>query len=79
MKPDEARRRIAKKAQAYANIFAGTDGQLVLDDLNHLFGMTTLKRDREGRIDPNASIAAAGCREVLMHIEQMRNYNATTE
>ena len=38
--------------------------------MNAVFNGTTLKKV-EGVIDPNASIAAAGCREVLLYIKMM--------
>jgi hypothetical protein len=79
MKHDEAKRRMAKKAHAYARLFNSEDGRIVLDDLNHLFGATSLKRGPDGHIDVHATIANAGCREVLLYMEQMRNYNATAE
>jgi hypothetical protein len=62
---------------AYQRLFNSPDAQLVMADLYLQFNGTTLKHvDRV--IDPNASIAAAGCREVLLYIElMMRERNAT--
>lgn len=39
-------------------------------DLEDRFNRTTLKK-QGGVIDPYASIAAAGCREVLLYIDHM--------
>ena len=55
----------------YDRVFASPDGQLIMADLEARFGGTTLKKV-EKVIDPHASIAAAGCREVLLYIQQMR-------
>ena len=76
MKREEAKQMVARKARAYHEVFNGPNAETVLKDLNRLFGQTTLKKEN-GVIDPYASIAAAGCREVLLYIEQMRNYDAT--
>jgi len=54
-----------KTKKAYAELFKGPMAEIVLKDLNQRFNQTTLKRTN-GVIDPNASIAAAGCREVLL-------------
>jgi hypothetical protein len=67
----EARRKLAGTSGCYDRTFAGDDGQKVLADLHLRFGGTTLRRNN-GVIDPNDSIAAAGCREVLLYIDNMR-------
>ncbi len=65
--------------RAYRNLFLSPDAQLVMADLYQKFNGTTLKHS-EGVIDPYASIAASGCREVLLYIElMMREQDATTE
>jgi hypothetical protein len=58
----------------YDRVFKSPDGKKVLEDLEFRFNGTTLKKV-DGLIDPNASIAAGGCREVLLYIAQMRKYN----
>ena len=54
----------------YHRLFTSPQAEKVLADLNEKFNGTTLKKV-DGVIDPNASIAAAGCREVLLYIDQM--------
>jgi hypothetical protein len=58
----------------YDRVFKSPDGKKVLEDLELRFNGTALKKV-DGLIDPNASIAMAGCREVLLYIAQMRKYN----
>jgi hypothetical protein len=65
---------VRRKIQAYQRLFASPDAELVLEDLYQKFNGTTLKH-KEGIIDVNASIAAAGCREVLLYIEQLMRVN----
>jgi hypothetical protein len=60
----------ARRAAMYHHVFTSPDGQKVLDDLQRQFGGTTLRK-HEGVIDPNASLAAAGCREVVLYIQLM--------
>ena len=56
----------------YARWVESPDAKPCLDDLNTRFNGTTLKKSKvDGKIDPNASIAAAGGREVLLYIDQM--------
>ena len=57
----------------YDRFWNSPDGQIVWADLIALFNNTTLRKGKDGNIDPNASIAAAGSREVLLYIEGMRN------
>ena len=72
----EAQRLTAERRRAYVNLFYSPNGKVVLEDLDKQFNRTTLRKV-DGVIDPNASIAAAGCREVLLYIdEMMRNNNA---
>ena len=72
----EAQRLTAERRRAYVNLFDSPNGKVVLEDLDKQFNRTTLRKV-DGVIDPNASIAAAGCREVLLYIdEMMRNNNA---
>lgn len=66
----KARDIIKRKYASYKNLFATPDGKAVLEDLERQFGGTTLRKNN-GVIDPNASIAAAGCREVLLYIENI--------
>lgn len=63
--------KVSKLGGAYDRVFASPDGQAVLQDLEFHFNGTTLRKVN-GKIDPHASIAAGGCREVLLHIENMR-------
>jgi hypothetical protein len=71
---EKARAKLAKRTAAYSKVFASPDGQEILKDLEFRFNGTTLKK-KDGLIDPHASIAAAGCREVLLYIDQMRKQN----
>ena len=72
----EAQRLTAERRRAYINLFDSPNGKVVLEDLDKQFNRTTLRKV-DGVIDPIASIAAAGCREVLLYIdEMMRNNNA---
>ena len=65
--------------RAYFNLFNTPDAKLVLDDLDVRFNRSTLRRVNK-LIDPNASLAAAGAREVLLYIDlMMRDKNATSE
>lgn len=75
---NELKRRGAQNAAMYERVFSSPDGKKVLDDLCVRFNGTTLKKN-EGVIDPHASIAAAGCREVLLYIDLMRKHHATAE
>jgi hypothetical protein len=64
----------AKVSQTFERVFSSPDGKTILEELEFRFNGTTLKK-HNGLIDPNASIAAAGCREVLLYINQMRKQN----
>jgi hypothetical protein len=66
---------ISEIKRLYTRVFNSPDGEALLDDLEMRFGGTTLKKVN-GTIDPNASIAAAGCREVLIYINLMRKEHA---
>jgi hypothetical protein len=61
---------LRKKLLAYKEVFSTPNGQIVLEDLKSQFDGTTLQK-KDGVIDVHASIAAAGCREVVLYIEQM--------
>ena len=64
--------------RAYFNLFSSPDAEKILDDLDHRFNGTTI-RNVDKVMDVNASIAAAGAREVLLYIDfMMRNEDATT-
>ncbi|GAG20359.1 unnamed protein product [marine sediment metagenome] len=65
---------IRNKIQAYQRCFTQPDGEFVMEDLYQKFNGTTLKH-KDGVIDPYASIAAGGCREVLLYIEQLMRVN----
>lgn len=67
-----------KRAAAYHSVFSGPNAKVVLEDLNRQFNGTTLKKVNDV-IDPNASIAAAGCREVLLYIDNMVTKHASAE
>jgi len=60
--------------RTYERLFNSPDGKVVLEDLEFRFNGTTLK-SHDGVIDPYRSIAAGGCREVLLYISQMRKHN----
>ena len=66
-------KQINELGRAFERLFSSPDGIAVLEDLDYRFNGTTLKK-RDGLIDPNATIAAAGCREVLLYIQQMRKH-----
>ena len=73
-KLDQARSKHLEIAGTFDRVFSSPDGEAILKDLEFRFNGTTLKK-HEGLIDPHASIAASGCREVLLYIAQMRKYN----
>jgi hypothetical protein len=76
---EEVRKQQTVLRAAYQRLFNSPDAELVMKDLYQRFNGTTLKH-HERVIDPYASIAAAGCREVLLYIElMMRDKNATTK
>lgn len=77
MTPDEVRKRLLKRAAAFERVFASPDGQEVLAELNLKFNGNTLKATKEGLLDVNASISAAGSRQVLLYIQDMRTLHAT--
>jgi hypothetical protein len=63
---------------AYQRMFNSPNAELPMKDLYKQFNGTTLKH-HEGLIDPYASVAAGGCREVLLYIELMtRERNAAS-
>jgi len=66
-------KQINELGRAFERLFSSPDGIAVLEDLEYRFNGTTLKK-KEGVIDPYASIAQAGCREVLLYIQQMRKH-----
>lgn len=77
----EARVRLDRKRAAYHALFSTPNGKVVLEDLRAAFGQSTLKKGTDG-LDPYASIASAGSREVVLYIEFMMkesDSNATTE
>ena len=78
MNPSKAKKEMQRKGAAYERLFTTPDGEFVLADLKREFDASALKKNREGMIDPHASIAAAGSREVLLHIDMMRKKNAIT-
>ena len=73
-----AMQEIAEKATLYRRVFDSPEGQKVLADLEAMFNGTTLKKAPDKTIDLNASLAAAGCREVVLYIHYWRDRNATT-
>jgi hypothetical protein len=76
---EEVRKGQLSLRSAYQRMFNSPDAEPVMADLYKHFNGTTLKH-KDGVIDPNASIAAAGCREVLLYIElMMRETHATSE
>ncbi len=64
--------------RAYHTLFSSPDAELVMEDLEYRFNKSTLKKV-DKVIDPNASLAAAGAREVLLYIQLMREHHAPTE
>ena len=70
---------LVTEAALFERVFASPDGKKVLEILEREFNGTTLRKTKDGLIDPHASIAAAGCREVLLYIQLKRNYNAVAE
>ena len=74
MKRNEAQAKLLQKARLFESVFSSPDGQKVLAALEQEFGYSTLKKDPNGRIDPHASIAAAGSREVLVYIHNLRKH-----
>jgi molybdopterin converting factor small subunit len=80
VKADELRARLKKRAGAFERVFSSPDGQEVLRELEDKFNGNTLRVNKEnGTIDVYASIAASGCRQVLLYIQDMRSLDATTE
>jgi hypothetical protein len=76
-KNELARRR---KLALYHRVFTSADGKEILADLDQAYPEETLKRDKEGRTDPFASVAAAGSREPILHIKYLvRKADATTD
>ena len=76
---DDIKKRQANLRASYQRVFNSPDAESVMADLYLQFNGTTLKH-KDGVIDANASIAAAGCREVLLYIElMMRDKNAITK
>lgn len=78
MDRSEAKKKLLAQAALFDRVFSSPDGKAVLDELERQFDGTCLKKDKEGRIDPNATLAAAGCREVLLYIKLVRSRNAIT-
>jgi hypothetical protein len=70
MTPEDVHKKQAALRATYQRLFNSPDAELVMADLYQRFNGTTLKH-HERLIDPYASIAAAGCREVLLYIELM--------
>jgi hypothetical protein len=68
--------KMEQEAALFERVFSSPDGKKVLAILEREFNGTTLKKSKDGLIDPHASIAAAGCREVLLYIQLKRNINA---
>ncbi len=55
------------------------DGQVCMDHLHDMYNRATIVRGADKRVDEYASLAAAGAREVLLHMEGMRNKNANMD
>ena len=76
---EDVKKRQIRLRASYQRVFNSPDAESVMADLYLQFNGTTLKH-KDGVIDANASIAAAGCREVLLYIElMMRDKNAITK
>ena len=72
---DSVQKELRALRATYHRVFTSPDGQKVMDDLDRFFNGDTLIT-QEGRLDPNATIAAAGSRKVLLYIRQMRTDHA---
>lgn len=79
MRIDQIKDKRRRKKSVYQKLFTGPNAEAVLKDLDEQFNRDTLKTVN-GLVDPNASIAAAGSRKVLLYIDDMlREENAITE
>lgn len=72
---DDLRKRRLVLKNAYSRVFAGPDGEAVLDDLKRLFHDGSTIRLMQGQnggraVDPNGTLTASGAREVLIYILQ---------
>jgi hypothetical protein len=70
-----AQSKVNETSRLYSHLLNSPDGELLMADLERRFGGTSLKK-HDGTIDPYASIAAAGCHEVLLYINAMRKRHA---
>ena len=77
-KSHKGKDQLAEEAALFDRVFNSPDGKKVLEVLEREFNGTTLKKSKDGFVDPHASIAAAGCREVLLYIKLKRYKNAIT-
>ena len=55
------------------------DGQICMDHLHKFYNGTMIQYGPDKRLDEFATIAANGSREVLLHMEGMRNKNANMD
>lgn len=67
-----------EKGACYSRLFGSPDGEKVFADLIQEFNGTTLKKAPDKTIDSNASLAAAGRRDVILYIHYWRDRNAFT-
>lgn len=58
---------LAERNRRYHLVFTSPDGKFILADLKKIFGGSTLRKV-DGVIDPHASMAASGSREVVDYI-----------
>lgn len=68
------KRNNAELCALYSRFLESPDGKLIWADLQKHFGRTGLRK-MDGVVDPNATIAAVGSREVLLYMDHMRNQN----
>jgi hypothetical protein len=69
-----------RKLALYHRVFASADGKEVLEDLDAVYPETTIRYDKQGRLDEFASVAAAGSREPIIHIKYLvRKADAPTD
>ena len=78
MKVPEMKAEYLALKRTYRTILGNPSAQPILDDLDRRFNGSTL-RQVDKVFDVHASMAAAGAREVLLHIDKMmREKDATT-
>ena len=78
MKVPEMKTEYLALKRTYRTILGNPAAQPILEDLDRRFNGSTLRQVEKG-FDVHASMAAAGAREVLLHIDKMmREKDATS-